>query len=132
MKKMLFFLALIAPLFLMGMTVSSAQGRWEFLGQRAVNFGLDHDVIPVTWREGSFNAIRIDVRRGALNMHRCIVFFENGGRQEIELRHNFGRGSDSRIIDLVGNNRLIERIEFWYDTKNFARMRADVLVFGRH
>jgi hypothetical protein len=110
----------------------NAQGRWEFLGKRIVNYTLDRDVIPVTWREGSFNALRFEVKDGALNMRRCIVFFGNGEKQEIELRHNFGRGGNSRVIDLVGNNRLIDRIEFWYDSKNFSRSRAEVLVYGRH
>lgn len=132
MKKMIALLALIAPMFLLGMIDAQAQGRWEFLGKRTVNYGLDRDVIPVTWRDGAFDGLKIEVRGGALNMHKCVVHFESGGKQEIELKQRFGRGSDSRIVDLRGNNRLIEKIEFWYDTKNIARNKAEVFVFGRH
>lgn len=132
MKKMIALLALIVPMFLIGMVDAQAQGRWEFLGKRAVNYGLDRDVIPVTWRDGAFDGIKIEVKGGALNMRKCVVHFENGGKQEIDLRHNFDRGSDSRVVDLRGNNRLVEKIEFWYDTKNAARNKAVVFVYGRH
>ncbi len=106
--------------------------RWELLGSRKVDYRLDRDVIPVTWREGAFDAIRIVVKDGALNMHRCVIHFENGDKEEVALRHQFRRGSASRLIDLPGNKRLIEKIEFWYDTKNFSGEKATVLVYGRH
>lgn len=110
---------------------SSANDPWVQLGMRKVNYGLDHDVIPVTYREGYFEAIKIVVRGGALNMHKCTVYFENGGQQEVELRHNFIKGSDSRVVDLKGNKRLIEKIELWYDTKNIADRKAVVVIWGR-
>lgn len=111
--------------------ISSANDPWVQLGTRKVNYGLDHDVIPVTYREGYFEAIKIVVRGGALNMHKCTVYFENGGQQEVELRHNFTKGSDSRVVDLKGNKRLIEKIELWYDTKNIADRKAVVVIWGR-
>ncbi|MEZ4988142.1 MAG: hypothetical protein R2795_24450, partial [Saprospiraceae bacterium] len=33
--------------------------RWEKLGQRTVNFGLDHDEIVVTRQEGRFTALKL-------------------------------------------------------------------------
>ena len=118
---------------LMCLVDSNAQKpRWELLGMRKVSYKLDWDVIPVTWREGSFNAIRIVVKNGSLNMNKCIIHFENGGTKEVALRHNFSGKSASRIIDLPGNKRLIEKIVFWYDTKNVSGRRATVHVYGRH
>ena len=110
----------------------SQKPKWELLGIRKVDFKIDRDVIPVTYREGTFDAIRIVVNKGSLNMHKCIVHFENGGSKEIALRHNFSGRSASRIIDLPGNKRFIEKIEFWYDSKNIPGQRATVLVYGRH
>lgn len=106
--------------------------RWEHLGSRVVNWGLDRDVIPVTWREGKFDALRLEVRGGNVNMHRMIVHFENGAIQEIELRQRFRRGAESRVIDLAGNNRFIEKVVFVYDTQNRSRRKAVVSLFGRH
>jgi hypothetical protein len=124
--------ALITILFtgILLMNFASAD-RWVQIGERKVNYGLDRDVIPVTYRHRYFEAIKIVVRGGALNMHKCVVHFENGGSQEIELRHNFAKGSDSRVVDMKGNKRFIEKIEFWYDTKNVADHKATVVVWGR-
>lgn len=106
--------------------------NWEKLGMRAVNYGLDRDVIPVGAHEGAFTKIKIQVTGGALNMHRIKVEFMNGESQEIEVRHNFSKSSGTRVVDLNGNKRIIKNIVFWYDTKNLARARAKVHVFGRH
>jgi hypothetical protein len=109
-----------------------AQQRWERLGTRTVDWGLDRDIIPVTWKDGWFDAVRIEVHGGALNMHKCIIHFENGQQDDVEIRQLFTRRSSSRVIDLPGNKRRIEKIVFWYDTKNRARSKAVVTVWGRH
>jgi hypothetical protein len=130
--KNLFRIPALVPVFLfMVLTGFTSQDPWVHLGTRKVNFGVDKDVINVTYRDGAFSAVKILVNDGALNMHKCTIFFENGGKQEVELRHNFAKNSDSRVIDLKGNKRFIERIEFWYDTKNAANRKAEVQVWGR-
>src|SRR5687768_13305923 len=97
--KNLFRITAIAPVFLF-IVLSSfiSQDPWVHLGTRKVNFGVDKDVINVTYRDGAFSAVKILVNDGALNMHKCTIFFENGGKQEVELRHNFAKNSDSRVI----------------------------------
>jgi hypothetical protein len=105
--------------------------NWVRLGSRKVNYTLDRDEIPVTYRGGAFESIRVVVTGGSMNMHKCVVHFENGGVQEIDLRHTFTRASSSRVIDLRGNKRFIEKVVFWYDTKNLSRGRATVTVFGK-
>ncbi len=130
-KKNLFIFLLALSAFISNSAIAQ-QGTWERLGVRKVNHRVDHDEILVTWTEGAFDAIKIVVSGAPLNMHKCVVHFANGGDQEILTRHNFAQGSDSRIVDLVGNNRIINRISFWYDTKGLLRGRATVTVFGRH
>lgn len=128
-------LAIILLLSITALTANSAmaqQGTWENLGSRKVNHRVDHDEIMVTWTDGVFDAIKIVVTGAPLTMHKCVVHFGNGTQQEIELRNNFSQGSDSRVVDLVGNNRIINRISFWYDTKGLLRGKAKVTVFGRH
>jgi len=109
----------------------NALQEWITLGSRKVNFGLDKDVIEVTYHEGTFTAIKLEVTDGALNMHRCVIHFENGTQQEVELRYTFAKGSESRVIDLNGNRRFIKKIVFWYDSKDLQLKRATLTVFGR-
>lgn len=106
--------------------------KWEKLGSRKVNFGLEKDTIAVGAHEGAFTKLKVQVTGGSLNMKKMFVNFKNGERKEIELKHNFDKGSGSRVIDLPGNKRLIKDIVFVYDTKNQSKKRATVHVFGKH
>ena len=107
-----------------------ATTSWFKLGSRTVNYGLDHDRIMVTAKDGAFTALKVDVN-GNLNMHRMQVNYANGQSEILNLRHHFVRGRDSRVLDLKGNKRLIRSVDFWYDTKNRARRRAVVRLYGR-
>lgn len=112
----------ISPLF--------AQGDWELLGTREVSFSRETDVIEVSRREGLFNAIRIEIDRGPLEMHDVRVLFANGESFSPATRISFGDGAQSRIIDLPGESRTIDRITFRYQGR--ARPGAtEVRVSGR-
>ncbi|MEJ7625871.1 MAG: hypothetical protein WKF35_03325 [Ferruginibacter sp.] len=104
---------------------------WVKLGEKRVDYKIDHDVMNVSVRDGNFKQLRFAVREGSLNLYRCVIHFENGGTQEADLRFHFKRGSESKIIDLNGKNRFIEKISFWYDTKNASNNKAVLLVFGK-
>lgn len=131
MKKTTLFTSMLATIAVVLLS-SFAGPKWEMLGSRQVNYAVDHDEIVVTGWEGKFEAIKIKVVKGPINMHKVIVHFRNGGKQEIELRNNFKAGSESRVVDLTGDDRVIRKIDLWYDTKNASKKRATVQVWGRH
>lgn len=109
---------------------SQNRATWERLGTRPVNYTIDADIIYVGAKEGGFTKLKVVVTGGALNMHKMVVTYKNGEKEEIQLRHNFAKKSGSRIIDLKGGKRLIEEIRFFYDTKNVGKGKAKVTVFG--
>jgi hypothetical protein len=111
---------------------SDTYARWEKLGERKVNFAIDRDEIIVGRWEGYFDALKLKIRRAPINMIRMVVHFGNGETKEIELRNNIAAGGESRVIDLPGNNRVITKVVFWYDTKNRASRRAELELWGRH
>jgi hypothetical protein len=123
--------AFLAPLFSFTLINDSPQ-KWERLGKRKVNFKLDRDAIHVGRFEGFFTALQIKVKDGPINMHKMVVHFRSGQTKEIELKDNFTDGSESRVIDLPGNVRIIEKVVLWYDTKGFSTSRAVVELWGRH
>jgi len=53
--------------------------------------------------------------------------------QDVSLRNVIPAGGESRIIDLDGNDRFINRIEFVYDTKNSPKRsrKAAVTVWAQ-
>ena len=64
--------------------------------------------------------------------HRRKIHFANGRIQDVGLRDVIPAGGESRVIDLVGGDRVIQHVEFWYDAQTRRRGRgARVLVFGR-
>jgi hypothetical protein len=113
-----------------------AQGRgpqWVLLGTRNVTDRADHDTIAVTGAKGTFTAVKFEVRGHAVDFHRVVIHFANGGDQNVELRNTIRAGGESRVIDIDGRDRVIRSIDFWYDAKTLGRGgRAVVRVLGRH
>jgi hypothetical protein len=104
--------------------------NWEPLGSRRVSFAVDRDVIDVGMREGAFDAIRIEVGGGTLEMYNIRLTFGNGDTWSPDTRVLFRQGSWSRLIDLPGPARAVRKIEFWYRSR-LRRGQATVRVFGR-
>ncbi len=104
--------------------------EWVLLGTRAVNDRADHDVIMVTVARGDFKSVKLTVQRAAVDFHRVVVHYGNGTKQELELRNTIPAGGETRIIDLTGTERIINRVEFWYDAKTIRGRRAVVRLFG--
>lgn len=107
-----------------------ATAEWELLGTRRVSFAAERDAIEVGVREGTFNAIRIEVAGGSLEMYNIRITFGNGESWSPDTRVLFRQGSWSRLIDLPGQARVIRKIEFWYRSR-VRRGQATVRVFGR-
>lgn len=111
-----------------------AQGRgaqWALLGSRIVTDRADHDRMKVS-AEGTFTAVKVEVRRHAVDFQRMVIHFGNGADQKVELRNTIPANGESRVIDINGANRVIQSIEFWYDAKTLGKGgRAVVRVMGR-
>ena len=105
--------------------------KWVRLGSRLVDYKLDKDVINVGAKKGNFTKLKVQVTGGSLNMHKMVVHYMNGTKQDVNLKYNFKKGSGSRVIDINGGDRFIKKVVFVYDTKNLARAKAKVHLFGR-
>lgn len=110
---------------------ASAQA-WNKLGQRKVNFKADKDEIS-GWRDGIYKGLQIRVNGGSVSIQKMVIHFRNGQTQEVELRNNFTDGSVSRVIDLPGNRRLIDKVVFWYEANSSENGGKPVVeLWGRH
>ena len=107
-----------------------AAEEWIHLGTRRVTDRIDHDRIEVGADRGAFSALQIRVGRAAVQFRSVIVHFSNGKRQELELRSVIPAGGQSRVLDLVGDDRRIRAVELHYDAQTRGRAGA-VRVFGR-
>lgn len=122
---------LISTLIMVGIALSSFDmSMWRIIGQKEAAYGPDRDVLFVKGND-IFSAVKIKVVDAGLNMKDMGIHFENGQIQHVPLQKNFHQGEESRVIDLPGNKRRIEKITFLYDTKGVMKGKANVIVFGR-
>ncbi|MCC6465833.1 MAG: hypothetical protein IT463_10875 [Planctomycetes bacterium] len=104
---------------------------YKHLASRTVDFGRDTDVIVLGETHGRITSITIEVEDGEIEMHDFTVTFGNGKQHSPEVRHEFKEGSRSRVIDLPGEGRVIERIAFKYRSTKLKEGKAVINVYGK-
>ncbi len=106
------------------------RGEWELLGDANVDGRVDHDRIEVTRRDGTFRAIQLKVERAPIRFDRVVVHFHNGESMPVQIRSLIPAGGQTRVIDLPGERRIIQNVEFFYERAGGGRGR--VILFGLH
>ena len=124
------FAILLACLALAACASTSSDG-WVLLGERTVNDRAETDEILVTSARGPYDALRVEVRRAPIRFYDMKVHYGNGAVQDVDLRDVIPAGGQSRVIDLRGDERVIRRITFRYETRSPGRRRAVIRVYGR-
>jgi hypothetical protein len=125
--------AVIACLAVIASVATASQGRaeWEMLGEKAVGFGVDRDVIHVGRHEGRFERLMLRVSRNDIEVLDLRVVYANGEADDIHVRHFIHADEDTRPLDLQGDHgRRIERIELTYRSRPSFRGEAVVQVYG--
>ncbi len=136
MRLSAFFLSVFS-LFVLSFTTeqkeshTSAAGPWKFIADKWVGWSADHDVIHTGNINDDFRQLKLRVTDGPLKMYDMKIHFDNGDVQDVQIRRVIRQGSESRVIDLNGGVRHIAKIEFWYETKGYAKGKARVAVWGR-
>jgi hypothetical protein len=60
------------------------------------------------------------------------VHFADGETKDIEFSDEVNKANDGRMMDLKGSNKQIEKVTFWYDTKDSSDKRSEVEVWGKN
>ncbi|MBX2896881.1 MAG: hypothetical protein KF763_15650 [Cyclobacteriaceae bacterium] len=66
-----------------------------------------------------------------VQQNKATVHFKNGDTQDIDFTDEVNAANDGRLWDLKGNSRAIEKITFWYDSKNDSKDKSVVEVWGK-
>lgn len=104
---------------------------WMLMGTRIVDYTLDRDVILFNDSTQTFTSLKFIVKNGTLNMHKATVHFANSEYQNIDFSEEVNKKNDGRKIDLIGNKRFINKVTFWYDTKNNSANKSVVELWGK-
>ena len=122
----------VSFLLALGAVGVAAAERWQLLGRAVVGDRLDHDSIAVTAARRDLNAIKLVVERAPVHFVSVKIHFGNGEMQEVELRSLVPAGGESRAIDVAGAERIIRRVEFWYEAETVRRHKGAVIrLYGR-
>lgn len=108
------------------------KGKWQKLGTKTVNLKVDFDQLIVTAYEGAFTKIKFKINGSPVHINSITIIFANGEDKHLEINENFPSGTISKVIDLPGNQRIIQKINFNYQTVNTDNGRGIVTVFGLH
>lgn len=87
---------------------------WVKLGERTVNGRVDHDTIAVGRYEGRYSKLTLVVEKSELELLSFNVTFGNGEKWAPEVKHYFKEGDRTRVIDLPGDERVIQKIDVTY------------------
>lgn len=122
---------LVCGLFFLALSSFVLLDEWRIIGERSVKFASDKDVIKVGGNDW-YSKLKIKVVDAPLHISNFDVIFENGERFDVAIKENIREGGESRVIDLPGGERRIDRIEFRYrSTGRLRRGTANVIIFGR-
>ena len=111
-------------------TIFAQAPKWKLLGTKKVTFRTERDVITVGADEGIFKKIKLTVKNSGVKFKDMKVHFANGDIVDVQIRRVIPKGGETRIIDLPGNNRIIKKVVFWYESTKKNPKRATVRLFG--
>jgi len=106
------------------------RGTWEMLGERAVEFKTDRDVIPVGRREGRFTKIRLKVLRHDIDLLSLRVVYANGQEDEYRIDRRVRNEEEGVTFDLRGERRSIDRVIVVARTRLNLGGQAKIQIWG--
>lgn len=116
-----------------GASLAQPGPGWTYLGDAHVDGAQDHDKVKGIAAKGEFRAIRLKVEDAAIEFDRVVVHYHDGETVPIQIRSRINAGGQTRVIDLPGNRRIIEEVEFWYARANSANpQKPHVVLWGLH
>jgi hypothetical protein len=108
--------------------------EWVLLAERTVNFRVDRDVIDIRqaedwWRDRGFRRLHLVAERSDIHLMSLRLVYMNGFSEDIEVDRLIRDGQDQQI-DLRGERKYLQRIEFVYRSRRSFEGRAIMKVYG--
>jgi hypothetical protein len=106
-----------------------ARPRLVFLGSASVDGDFDRDTIHVGRSAGTFRAVQLRVDGGPVRIHRLVLRYADGTREEVRVHSVIPSGGHSRVIPLSRHRRSIRGVDLWYGKAQW-RTRPVVSLHG--
>ncbi len=109
---------------------TSSAKDWQLLGTRQAKDRVETDRISLSGHRG-YRKLKVCVYRNPVNFKDFDVYFENGGHQDVSVARRINAGNCTRVIDLKGGKRDLDRIVLRYEETSKRLATATVKVFGK-
>lgn len=136
MKKILLVVPVMLVLLMTGayaqkpVVVTDNDPGWHKIGKITASFKMQEESIIVYGRD-EFTKIKLKVIDAPINIEKVHLFFEEGTSQEVDVRSEMQAGAETRVIDLDGTHKELQKVSFTYRTlPNYQGEKATVELYG--
>lgn len=112
-------------------TAPERRGGWFALGDTYAVHNTDHDAIQIKESGANFKRIKVTVRDLPLTITRMTLVYDTGENETLDFPMAIAKNGESETFDINTDGRNIKRIDFWYDSADFKKGKAEVTVFAR-
>ncbi|HLO58975.1 MAG TPA: hypothetical protein VK179_09555 [Bacteroidales bacterium] len=110
--------------------VTSDKTDWYKLGETTVSFNTDRDEISVSGAD-KFGALKFKVMDVPIHLMSLEAYFDDGGKQDINVNFPIKPQGESRVIEIKGGERDLKKVVFVYKTlANRSDREARVELWG--
>lgn len=102
---------------------------WDQIATREVTDRYDVDVVNLPG-DRLFSRVKVCVLHNPVHFYDFDIFFRKGGHQDVSVRSRINAGECTRVIDLKGGRRNIDRIKFKYEETSWFVGRAVVTIWA--
>jgi len=109
--------------------VSTSPG-WHKIATTTVDLTKERDEVAVLGAD-HFSAIKLMVSGAPIDLQDLEIWYENGMKQDVAVRTPMEVGKESKVINVEGGDRDIDKIVLVYKTMpNRKDVKAEVTIYG--
>ena len=123
--------SVVAVLLTLGVAsaANAQRGGWDQLGTKEIEGRVDHDKIKCHGKD-MYRALQFRVSGAAVQFDRILVEYGNHKTRAYPFRILVPPNGSSPVLDLVGGERDITNVEFWYQKASWGK-KPEVRLYGR-
>ena len=106
-------------------------GGWVKLGTQTVSLGVNYDELNIVEATEHFSRLKIKVSKAPIYIRNIHIIYEDDTSESQLITHRFKKGEVSRVLDLIGYERIIKKIIFNYSRPNPGKSQAQLLVLAK-
>ena len=124
-------LTMIVALLVLAMArpIGAQRAGWDHLGTKEIEGHVDHDKISCHGKD-TYRALQFRVSGAAVQFDRIVVEYGNHNSRPYPFRMLVRPNGASPVLDLVGGERDIATVKFWYEKASWGT-KPEVRLYGR-